>query len=677
MATIQYEVPNNVQRMTIGVQGENNVREFLFDVTEWRQITGNIGAAEMVIQRRGDTSPYAAAITMHDENTVSWIPLSADTEKAGAGKIQLMWIANGQTVKTKIFDMKVDPALDYQLPDDSLDPWASWVPDVINAAAAMGDLPGTVADAAAEWLDENIGPTTPAVDASLSVAGAAADAKVAGDRVDELKSALDTNVLHVVQGKNLYNPALNQSGRMYVVNVGSQQTVTTSPTQVYQKMPVKVGNSYAISNISRAVLTDANDIVVENETVTNLSCIIQSVPNGVAYLWIETAASYAETATQVEKGTTVTAYEPYGTGAYVEYGDTKLFETDEIENIKREIEVSGYFKNITGFDGVQTFDEYVNASGGFVSGTGRVRTDYIPTAEGAEIIASLKGYSTFPIIAFYDSAKNFMSSVSILANQQIVVNYNGTAPSGVAYVVFASQTNYTGRSFTVGTPANLSETIDILSDDIYSYKGIKVLCMGDSLTAGRDGLGNILLHNYPYYMKESRLKDCIIDNKGVVGSTTVTYWNNNMSALTLDDTIDIVLMMWGTNGQLVRNTLATDVEPYNDYNDYADTGCGDFCKIIEYVMEHTQNSAQIILLTPPYNGSQSINDRVINAQPVVKAIGERYNLPVIDMFKCGIGKFNYTKFMPDDSVHFSEYGYKWIGTYIGSCVNALTAKRNT
>lgn len=137
---IPYNVPVNARRMTIGVQGEDNVREFLFDVTEWRQLTGDVGTAEMVVQRRGDSSPYAAAITMHDENTVSWVPTAADTAKAGAGKIQLMWIASGQTVKTKIFDMKVDPALDYQLPDDSLDPWASWVPDVINADANYKNL---------------------------------------------------------------------------------------------------------------------------------------------------------------------------------------------------------------------------------------------------------------------------------------------------------------------------------------------------------------------------------------------------------------------------------------------------------------------------------------------------------------------------------------------------------
>lgn len=43
-------------------------------------------------------------------------------------------------------------------------------------------IPGYVS----EWLDYNIGPTTPAIDQSLSVSGAGADAKVTGDRLADL-----------------------------------------------------------------------------------------------------------------------------------------------------------------------------------------------------------------------------------------------------------------------------------------------------------------------------------------------------------------------------------------------------------------------------------------------------------------------------------------------------------
>ena len=48
-------------------------------------------------------------------------------------------------------------------------------------------IPGLVED----WLEENIEPTTPIVDATLSISGAAADAKVTGDKVTELKNAIN------------------------------------------------------------------------------------------------------------------------------------------------------------------------------------------------------------------------------------------------------------------------------------------------------------------------------------------------------------------------------------------------------------------------------------------------------------------------------------------------------
>lgn len=48
-----------------------------------------------------------------------------------------------------------------------------------------------IPDAVSEWLSENITPTTPVVDASLSVSGAAADAKVTGDKIAVVKSEVE------------------------------------------------------------------------------------------------------------------------------------------------------------------------------------------------------------------------------------------------------------------------------------------------------------------------------------------------------------------------------------------------------------------------------------------------------------------------------------------------------
>ena len=47
-----------------------------------------------------------------------------------------------------------------------------------------------VAGIVSDWLSDHITPTTPIVDDTLTISGAAADAKVTGDKITDLKTAL-------------------------------------------------------------------------------------------------------------------------------------------------------------------------------------------------------------------------------------------------------------------------------------------------------------------------------------------------------------------------------------------------------------------------------------------------------------------------------------------------------
>ena len=76
----------------------------------------------------------------------------------------------------------------------------------LDAMAESGVLSTLIAPyispAVSEWLEENIEPTTPVVDNSLTVSGAAADAKVTGDKITSLSSALRECLSPGLENKN-------------------------------------------------------------------------------------------------------------------------------------------------------------------------------------------------------------------------------------------------------------------------------------------------------------------------------------------------------------------------------------------------------------------------------------------------------------------------------------------
>lgn len=88
-----------------------------------------------------------------------------------------------------------------------------------TAESAMEQAISAVPGAVSDWLEDNVTPTTPVVDASLSIAGAAADAKATGDGIADLKSALSLN------GYTLTSD--NWQRKSYSSSTGSPSDTTT------------------------------------------------------------------------------------------------------------------------------------------------------------------------------------------------------------------------------------------------------------------------------------------------------------------------------------------------------------------------------------------------------------------------------------------------------------------
>lgn len=70
----------------------------------------------------------------------------------------------------------------------------SLIQDAIDSTS-----PAAIAQGVSDWMDENLTPTTPVVDASLTVQGAAADAKKTGDEINDLKSQITGGIPYSVK----------------------------------------------------------------------------------------------------------------------------------------------------------------------------------------------------------------------------------------------------------------------------------------------------------------------------------------------------------------------------------------------------------------------------------------------------------------------------------------------
>ena len=348
-----------------------------------------------------------------------------------------------------------------------------------------------------------------------------------------------------------------------------------------------------------------------------------------------------------------------------------------IDNIEERIEVLG--RDTIEYD-INSFTSNViyRADGSTrVYGNTWVSTAFLPVGQSKSI--EYKGYAykdatnNVAVVAFFDEEKSFLSCVPSSQFGDGGKNADGVAaiPDGTYYVRVVSLTTRADSYVGLIGYGIVSEMDKLSILKTNNAMGIKVCCVGDSLTQGVDVGSHVIAESYPYFL--SKYLGCKIVNYGHMGRTSQTWWNNYKDSDTFDASMDVVLIMFGTNGGLTSNTLSIDVEPFDDWHDYADTSVGDYCKLIESIMEQTGNKTQIILITPPYSSyTPQQTQIVINTEPVVRAIAKRYNLPVIDVLnECGMGKFNAAMFRPHDGCHFNAKGYHKLGTFIGSQLKSL------
>lgn len=217
------------------------------------------------------------------------------------------------------------------------------------------------------------------------------------------------------------------------------------------------------------------------------------------------------------------------------------------------------------------------------------------------------------------------------------------------------------------------KAIKNIEDKMLTIENPKVLhCgfIGDSLTEGDygslDGSINKKDLNYPYYFKQAT--GWTGTNFGKCGWTTKDVWERIVSTMQLFNSYKIFIIMLGTNGGLT-DTLEADCIG-DDYNNYANTQTGSYCKIVEHIMKNCP-TAQIFLCTPPYNNKTGKKEYIIETGNVVKKIAKKYNIQVIDVYsELGVNSLNENVFLPIDKLHFGQYGYQKLGVFLASKIKS-------
>ena len=107
--------------------------------------------------------------------------------------------------------------------------------------------PVVIAETVSDWLEDNL--TNPPIDPSLTISNAAADAKVTGDKITELKTALGNNVIGSADDVQLCN--FDASGTAVILRTGSLCLASTKRIKIENDTLVDVkceeGYEYAVA----------------------------------------------------------------------------------------------------------------------------------------------------------------------------------------------------------------------------------------------------------------------------------------------------------------------------------------------------------------------------------------------------------------------------------------------
>ncbi len=209
-----------------------------------------------------------------------------------------------------------------------------------------------------------------------------------------------------------------------------------------------------------------------------------------------------------------------------------------------------------------------------------------------------------------------------------------------------------------------TSTINVDSDsEEYTYlnkwEQKSWLTLGDSITKA---------NGYQPIVKQ-KLGFLKVDNRGINGQT-MAYQNTNKSTFSIGKDInykeyDLVTIFIGTNDFRYNKKLGTISEDNNKYDET--TFIGSYQMLIETILK-SNPTIDLVLITPlqrskdgyDINFTNEAGYKLIHYVNAIKDLGNKYNLPVLDLYSSS-GFTNKTMSVyTRDNLHPNEKGYEII-----------------
>jgi lysophospholipase L1-like esterase len=175
----------------------------------------------------------------------------------------------------------------------------------------------------------------------------------------------------------------------------------------------------------------------------------------------------------------------------------------------------------------------------------------------------------------------------------------------------------------------------------------KGIFIGDSLTYGT-GCTKVAEQAYP--VRFGQIAKWTVTNGGKGGATPTSWLAEKYSSYTYAD-YEVAFVELGTNRGLT-DTLDSDVNPYENYADYADTHTGNYCKLIEKLKEDNNKLFIVLVISP-----NLVKGAYSSTPNVIIKIAEKYNLPVIDLRNIEEDLMNSKYSYRNDGTHLNAVGY--------------------